>query len=78
MKTAISIPDSLFAEAERAAASMGVSRSQLYARALKRLLESRRDEEITRRLDEVYDETRGELDDGIAKIQFASIPREEW
>ncbi len=78
MKTAISIPDSLFAEADRVAASMGISRNQLYAQALKRLLDSRRDEDITRRLNKVYGETRDDLDEGIAKMQFASIPKEEW
>ncbi len=78
MKTAISIPDSLFAEADRVAASMGISRNQLYAQALKRLLDSRRDEDITRRLNKVYGETRDDLDDRIAKMQFASIPKEEW
>ncbi len=78
MKTAISISDSLFAKAEQAAASMGVSRSQLFTRALKLLLDSRRDEDITRRLNQVYGETRDDLDDRIAKMQFASIPGEDW
>lgn len=39
MKTAISLPDELFTRAERAAASRGVSRSQLYATAVARYLD---------------------------------------
>ncbi len=78
MKTVISIPDALFERAEHAAASMGVSRSRLFARALKLFLDSRRDEDITRRLNEMHGDTRDGLDDGIAKMQFASIPKEEW
>ena len=34
MKTAISLPDELFAAAEKLAERLGVSRSQLYATAL--------------------------------------------
>ena len=38
MKTAISIPDPVFRSAERLAARLGLSRSELYCRALKDLL----------------------------------------
>jgi metal-responsive CopG/Arc/MetJ family transcriptional regulator len=40
MKTAISLPDPLFKAGEKAARRLGVSRSQLYARALRQYLES--------------------------------------
>jgi len=41
MKTAISIPDDLFATAEQLAARFGVSRSELYVTALRANLMSR-------------------------------------
>jgi hypothetical protein len=34
MKTAVSVPDTLFRRAERTAKRLGISRSELYARAL--------------------------------------------
>lgn len=47
MKVAVSIPDDLFAEADRFAEQHGSTRSAVYARALRDLLRSRKDEEIT-------------------------------
>ena len=38
MKTAISLPDRLYEEAEKTAQSMGIPRSQLFAKALKNTL----------------------------------------
>lgn len=39
MKTAISLPDNLFARAEQLAARRGISRSQLYAEAIAHLID---------------------------------------
>ncbi len=47
MKTAISIPDDLFREAEKLAEQLELSRSALYAKALKELLERLKDEAVT-------------------------------
>lgn len=54
VKIAISIPDLLFAAGEGRAATLGVSRSQLYARALERLLAEDPDPGITAQLDAIY------------------------
>ncbi|MDO8336844.1 MAG: hypothetical protein Q7T15_01150 [Microcella sp.] len=51
MKTAISLPDELFTRAERAAASRGISRSQLYASAVARYLDELGEEQETREID---------------------------
>ena len=55
MKTAVSLPDPLFKAADQLARQLGKSRSQLYAEALREYLERHRDEDITRRLNEIYD-----------------------
>ena len=47
MKTAISIPNPIFREAESAARRMGVSRSEFFTRAAERLVALMRDEAIT-------------------------------
>ena len=60
MKTAISIPDALFDSAETLASRLGVSRSQLYATALARLLAEHARNEITARLDALYGADAGE------------------
>ena len=59
MKTAISIPDDVFREAERAAKRLGVSRSELYARAMREFLGVQRDTAITAS----YDQAFGDADD---------------
>jgi metal-responsive CopG/Arc/MetJ family transcriptional regulator len=57
MKTAVSLPDRLYEEAEKTAQAMGIPRSQLFAKALKEFLERHRRENITERLNRVYSET---------------------
>lgn len=59
MKTAVSLPDELFARAEQAARRLGMSRSQLYARAIARFLEGIGRDPVTERLDELADERAG-------------------
>ena len=77
VKVAVSIPDALFAEADRLARRRKLSRSQLYAEALE-LLVSREDQtEITRRLNEVYGGVDSLLDPGLAAAQSEAL-REEW
>ena len=54
MKTAISIDDGLLQEADQTARVMGLSRSRLIALAVGDFLQRRRQEEMLRRLNEVY------------------------
>lgn len=56
MKTAVSIPDELFAEADSVARRLGVSRSQLYARALEMFLAAQQSDPVTEKLNELADE----------------------
>ena len=79
MKTAISIPDDLFAAAERVARRLGISRSALYQRALAKYVDNMTDAVITDELDRVHD--RGDtnrLDPVLESLQRASIAREDW
>ncbi|MDR3337617.1 MAG: ChpI protein [Treponema sp.] len=54
MKTAISLPDRVFYEAEEAAQIMGIPRSKLYLNALVEYLEKNNRKKITEKLNEVY------------------------
>lgn len=80
MKTAISIPDELFAAAEDAAQRLGVSRSELYRRALREFLAEHDVRAVTEALDAVYADRAEEsrLDPGLAGLQLASLADEEW
>lgn len=78
MKTAISIPEELFESAEQFARGQGMSRSELYATALRHYLGEHRGEVITERLDEIYGAEPGTLDPTIASLQARSLPEDDW
>ncbi len=78
MKTAISNPDPIFAEAEEAAKELRMSRSELYTTALRDFLHEKQTAQITERLNQVYEEELSSLDPALARLQVASLPVEEW
>jgi metal-responsive CopG/Arc/MetJ family transcriptional regulator len=80
MKTAISISDELFNAAEEAADRLGVSRSELYRRALRAFLAEHDVRAVTEALDAVYADQpeQSGVDPGLARLQLASLPDEEW
>ena len=78
MKTAISLPDSVFQEAEALAQQLGLSRSELYTNALKAHLEKYRRSQIVHKLNQVYVEESSALDPVMAGMQFLSLPSEDW
>jgi len=80
MKTAISIPDALFTAAERLAKQLGISRSQVFQRAMKMFLQEHREEGVTEALNAVYGPggERAKLDPVLRQLQGASISKEEW
>ncbi len=81
MKTAVSIPDSLFEAADTLAERMGISRSLLYQRAVEQYLKAQGQDVIRESLDEVYgSEDTGRLDPAIEFLQERSIDsgQDDW
>ncbi len=78
MKTAISIPDPLFEEAEAAAKDLGLSRSKLIQTALEEFLRRRRDDEVTRRLNDSYAKSPPEPDPFLDHLSLEGMKRAEW
>lgn len=78
MKTAISLSDQLYRAGDRLAKRLGVSRSELYARALAEFVAKHQDDQITQRLNAVYAVEDDRLDPAFAKAQFEALPREPW
>jgi len=80
MKTAISIPDALFVAADRIAKQLGISRSELYAKAVKAFLAQNNGVGVTEKLNAVYgskDDTQ-KLDPVLHQMQLKSIGDEQW
>jgi metal-responsive CopG/Arc/MetJ family transcriptional regulator len=78
MKTAISIPDDLFATAEQLAQRFGMSRSELYVTALRDFVAAHKFDGVTERLNAIYDQEPSTLDPALMELQMRSLPREDW
>ena len=78
MKTAISIPDEVFEEAERLAAELKTSRSQLYSRALREFVARHAPDRMTEAMNRVVDEAGNEIDDFSRRASRRVLRRVEW
>jgi metal-responsive CopG/Arc/MetJ family transcriptional regulator len=78
MKTAISLPDPVFEQAEALAQQLGLSRSELYTKALQSYLKRHNRDQVLLKLNQIYSRESSELDPVMAKMQFMSLPREDW
>ena len=77
MKTAISIPDPIFEAAEQLAQRLGISRSELYSKAVSEYIKDRRNLNVTDTLNRVYSKERSSLDPVSRNLQFESLPKDE-
>jgi len=80
MKTAISIPDNIFKNADVLAHELGISRSELYSKAIEKFIKEREDDIVTVKLNEIYNYENNPLDDELNKMQFNSLKLDnnEW
>ena len=78
MKTAVSVPDDVFAEAERLARRMGKSRSQLYKHALAEYVARHAPDRVTEAMDRVCDTVNGEPDAFIRTAGRRVLEKTEW
>jgi hypothetical protein len=81
MKTAISIDDGLLHEADETARLLGLSRSRLFALAVGEFLQRQRQEQMLRRLNEVYADGAGPAEESLLRGIKAKVRRtvkERW
>jgi len=80
MKTAISIPDRLFEAAERLARRLGMSRSELYSKAVSRFIDENHSIGVRERLDAVHeaDPESSQIDPVMTQLQIQSLPEGDW
>jgi metal-responsive CopG/Arc/MetJ family transcriptional regulator len=78
MKTAVSIPDQLFARADEMARRLGKSRSQLYQEALAEYLLRRDTDAVTEAMDAVLEGIEDPADGWLAAATRATLARSEW
>ncbi|MHB1845991.1 MAG: ribbon-helix-helix protein, CopG family [Deltaproteobacteria bacterium] len=79
MKTAISVPDAVFDEAERLARKLGKSRSELYRDALSEYVARHEPARVTEALDALYGEPVSEEEDAFGRAAARrTLERSEW
>ncbi len=73
MKTAISLPDTLYDDAEKTAKSMGIPRSQLFAKALEEFIYHHRKESITEKYNEIYSKINSKDISNIESVNIINL-----
>mgnify|MGYP001243135858 CR=1 FL=1 len=67
MKTAVSLPDDLFEKVEELAEELHLSRSRIFAEAVRDYIAKQKNEEILRTLNQVYSEAETEEEKTVRK-----------
>ena len=75
MKTAVSIPDTVFDAADSLAKRMRVSRSELFRRAVEAYIEAHQHDRVRETLDTVKESS--DVDEALAEMQAASVAMED-
>jgi predicted transcriptional regulator len=78
MKTAVSLPDDVFAEAQALAEAQQMTRSGLYTAALREYLARHQPDGVTEALDAVYATELSGLDPALAAASIQVLQRSEW
>ena len=78
MKTAVSLPEKIFREAERFARRVRKTRSRLYADAIAEYLARHAPNDVTETLNQVADRLGGTKDQFRTKATRAVLAKESW
>jgi len=78
MKTAISIPDEIFEDAERLAKRLKSSRSELYSRALSEYVARHASDQVTEAMDKALATVDEPIDSFTANAARRTLRRTEW
>ena len=78
MKTAISIDEKLFDDAEGFSRTAGLSRSKLYCIAISEYIQNHSPDIITEKLDNYYKTHESRIDDDLKAAAYRLFAREDW
>jgi metal-responsive CopG/Arc/MetJ family transcriptional regulator len=78
MKTAVSIPDEVFADAERLAKRMKRSRSEIFSRALAEYVARHTPDRVTESMNRTIAEVNEQTDPFVLVAAARSLSRNEW
>ena len=78
MKTAVSIPDDVFEEAERLARRMKKSRSELYSRAVADFVARHAQDRVTEAMNQTCEELGEDTEGFVSAAANRILERSEW
>jgi hypothetical protein len=78
MKTEISIPNPIFEAAQQLAQQLNMSLSELYTAALAAYVAEYQNEDVTEKLNQVYETEPSNLEPDLVTLQLASIGGDNW
>ena len=78
MKTAVSVPDVLFEEAQRLARRMKKSRSRLFSEALREYVARHAPDEVTDAMNATLEEVGKEIDPFVSLAARRVLERTKW
>ena len=78
VKITISMPDSVYTDAERLAQRLGKSRSQLYREAVAEYVARHDTETLTEAMDKVCDTVDAHCDPAFSSVTRRVLERNEW
>jgi metal-responsive CopG/Arc/MetJ family transcriptional regulator len=78
MKTAVSIPDEVFEQAEALARRARTSRSELYARALSEYVARHAPNEVTEAMNRALDQVDEAQDKFVSRSARRTLERADW
>jgi metal-responsive CopG/Arc/MetJ family transcriptional regulator len=78
MKTAISLPDELFLLADQLAKELGISRSELYATAIRSFISAQQRSDLTDRINAACAEFETRLPNDLAEAARRTLLEAEW
>ncbi len=78
MKADISIPNPTFEAAKQLAQKLDMSLSELYTAALAAYVATYQNEDVTEKLNEIYETEESKLEPDLVTLQVASIGGKSW
>jgi metal-responsive CopG/Arc/MetJ family transcriptional regulator len=78
MKTAISLPDNLFAAADAFAQQRDMTRSELYAKALSEYLQRHPTDNVTKKINAALKKIEGSSDESMREYGLESLRKLPW
>lgn len=78
LKTAISIPENIFLQADETAKVLGLNRSRLYTAAIAEFLAKHREDSIKAKLNEIYADENSRVDPIFNNAQMIGLAKEDW